>query len=85
MASQNSDELFWYAYCDAIQRLAGDVGPDGAIFFPNKAQKAPIASSNIPSEFTNFGIHGISDNALASNDLFYDPSAQRSFVRSLRE
>ncbi|KAF4781569.1 hypothetical protein HER10_EVM0000358 [Colletotrichum scovillei] len=85
MSADASDKSFWLAYCKAIQQAIGpNPGSDSAIFFATKAQKGPAASPLIPPEYTNFGIYNLADNLLSANNLFYVPSTQNSYIRSLR-
>lgn len=85
MANVASDKFFWLAYSKAIQQAIGPLpGKDSAIFIATKTQKGPLASPLIPAEYTNYGIYKIGDNLLSANNLFYVPSSQNSYIKSLR-
>ncbi|KLO80595.1 Uncharacterized protein LW93_2934 [Fusarium fujikuroi] len=85
MSAVASDKFFWLAYCKAVQQLIGNKpGKDSAIFFATKAQKGPPASALIPAEYTNNGLYQIGDNLLSADNMFYIPSAQNSYIRSLQ-
>lgn len=84
MSSAATDKLFWLAYCKAIQQAIGaSPGKDSALSFATRVQKGPMASTLIPDVYTNDGIYHIGDNLLAADNLFYVPSNQNSYIRSL--
>jgi hypothetical protein len=84
MSATASDKLFWLAYCKAIQDATGATpGKESALCFATKVQKGPLASSLIPEVYTNDGIYHVGDNLLSADNLFYVPSNQNSYLRSL--
>ncbi|KAH7082500.1 hypothetical protein FB567DRAFT_594973 [Paraphoma chrysanthemicola] len=84
MANQMSDKLFWLAYCDLIKKQVGvDLGAKSAIFYCTRTQRGPPAGDSIAAEYTNTGLFDLGDNLLQADNLFYVPSAQNSYIRSL--
>lgn len=80
------NKAFWLAYCDAIKsQIGGDVGEKTSIWYSTVAQRGPPAgpSNFIDPIYTNMGIYDIGDNLLWADNLFYVPSEQNSYARSL--
>ncbi|KAK8065119.1 hypothetical protein PG997_011866 [Apiospora hydei] len=80
------NKLFWLNYAQAIKAKADvNLGASSALLLPNKVQNGPVAGDGIPDEDTNQGLYDISNNLLAADDLFYNPSPQHGYIQALRK
>lgn len=85
MASDKINDLFWLNYAQAIKDKAkADFGDSGVFFIGSEVQKGPVAGDGIPDEYTNQGLYNVANNLLASDSLFYNPSAQHGFAQALQ-
>jgi hypothetical protein len=82
-SSDKNNELFWLEYGQAFADKIGKFGDSTALFLATEAQKGPIASENIPDEYTNAGILAVGDSLLATDNPFYVPSALHSYREAL--
>lgn len=84
MSAEKINQLFWLNYAQAIKDKAGaNFGKSGVFFLASEAQKGPVAGSNIPDEYTQQGLYDIANNLLATDDLFYRPSALHGYAEAL--
>jgi hypothetical protein len=83
MASDKTSQLFWLQYGDAIRNKVGAGGGDRIFFLASEAQKGPVAGSYIPDAYTAQGIYNIANNLLATNNVYYSPSAQHGYDQAL--
>lgn len=82
-SSDKTNELFWLEYGQAFADKIGKFGDSTSLFLATEAQKGPIASDNIPDEYTNAGIFAVGDSLLATDNPFYVPSALHSYREAL--
>lgn len=84
MASDRTSELLWLEYGKQIKNKVPGAGQDGKIFFlANEAQRGPPAGTYIPNEYTAKGLYDISNNLLATNNIYYSPSALHGFDQAV--
>ncbi|TPX18943.1 uncharacterized protein E0L32_011336 [Thyridium curvatum] len=84
MSSDKINQLFWLYYGQAIKDKAGaNFGKTGAFFLATEAQKGPVAGDYIPDEYTYQGLYDIGNNLLATDNLFYNPSALHGYYEAI--
>ena len=84
MSSDKINQLFWLNYGQAVKDKAGaNLGSSGVFFLATEAQKGPLAGDDIPDEYTYQGLYEIGNNLLATDNLFYNPSALHGYHEAL--
>ncbi|KAJ4199837.1 hypothetical protein NW767_007817 [Fusarium falciforme] len=84
MSSDRTSELFWLEYGKQIKNKVPGAGQDGRIFFlVNEAQKGPPAGTYIPNEYTAKGLYDLGNSLLATDNIYYSPSALHGFDQAV--
>ena len=84
MSAEKDNQLFWLNYGDAVRAKAGvNLGSTGVFFLATEAQKGPPAGDDVPDEYTYQGLYDIGNNLLATDNLFYNPSALHGYDEAL--
>ncbi|RSL70395.1 hypothetical protein CEP51_012201 [Fusarium floridanum] len=82
--SDRISELFWLEYGEQIRNKIPRAGQGSKIFFlANEAQKAPPAGTYIPNEYKSKGLYDLSNNLLATDSIYYSPSASHGFDQAV--
>ncbi|RSL44901.1 hypothetical protein CEP53_011018 [Fusarium sp. AF-6] len=84
MSSDKTSELFWLEYGKAIKGKVPGAGEGSKIFFlANEAQKGPPAGTYVPDEYTAKGLYDLGNNLLATDNIYYSPSALHGFDQAI--
>ncbi|KAL2673947.1 hypothetical protein Neosp_012393 [[Neocosmospora] mangrovei] len=84
MSFDRASEIFWLEYGEQIKNKVPGACQFGRIFFlANEAQKGPPAGTYIPYEYTNKGLYDLGNNLLATDNIFYSPSALHGFDQAV--
>lgn len=70
--------------CPVYQRQGwSNPGSTEILFLATEAQKGPPAGDDVPDEYTYQGLFDIGNNLLATDNLFYNPSALHGYDEAL--
>ena len=80
-----ADKLFWLAFCQLVKKQIGtDLGSTAAVFYCTESQRGPpTGDKGFDPAYTNAGIYAMANNLLQADNLFYVPSLQNSYIKSL--
>ncbi|RSM14893.1 hypothetical protein CEP52_001056 [Fusarium oligoseptatum] len=82
--TDRTSELFWLEYGEQIKNKVLRAGQGRKIFFlANEAQNAPPVGTHIPNEYKAKGLYELSNNLLATDSIFYSPSASHGFDQAI--
>ncbi|RSL66499.1 hypothetical protein CEP54_003658 [Fusarium duplospermum] len=81
--SDRTSELFWLEYGEQIKNRIPRVGQGKMFFLADEAQKAPPVGTHIPNEYKAKGLYDLSNNLLATDSIYYSPSASHGFDKAV--